>query len=125
MMSKILGAPFGGTTRGGHQGVESLALSLITPPNFGGGAGSCFPSSVVVALGEPGVPVTCCAAAGTEDVSPSTAIKAAIPRVLSSIHFMISLLPLTCQKDVGANSSAEIRDAIFQVTDAALGDSVM
>jgi hypothetical protein len=37
--------------------VESLALSLITPPNFGGGGGSCFPSSEVVALGVPGIPV--------------------------------------------------------------------
>src|SRR2546429_452436 len=64
MMSRTLGAPLGGTTRGGHQVFESLALSLITPPNFGGGGGSCFPSIVVVALGEPGTPVTCCAAAG-------------------------------------------------------------
>src|SRR5579863_2068294 len=64
MMSSTLGAPFGGTIRGGHHGVESLALSLITPPNFGGGGGSCFPSMVVVALGEPNWPVTCCAAAG-------------------------------------------------------------
>src|SRR5271169_1223586 len=63
MMRSTLGAPLGGTTRGGHQGVESLALSLITPPNFGGGGGICFPSMVVVALGEPNVPVTCCAEA--------------------------------------------------------------
>src|SRR5258707_15658265 len=63
MIRSTLGAPLGGTTRGVHQGLESLALSLITPPNFGGGGGSCFPSSVVVALGEPGEPVTCCAAA--------------------------------------------------------------
>src|SRR5271165_3968233 len=61
MMSKTFGAPLGGTTRGGHQGVESLASSLMTPPNFGGGGGICFPSIEVVALGEPGVPVTCCA----------------------------------------------------------------
>src|SRR5271169_5498509 len=65
MIRSTFGAPFGGTTRGGHQGVESLADSLITPPNFGGGGGSCLPSIVVVALGEPGTPVTCCAAAGT------------------------------------------------------------
>src|SRR5208282_4913687 len=63
MMRSTLGAPLGGTTRGGHQGLESLALSLITPPNFGGGGGICFPSIVVVALGEPSVPVSCCAAA--------------------------------------------------------------
>ena len=51
MMSSTLGAPFGGTTRGGHQGFDSEAFSLITPPNFGSGGGSCFPSIVVVALG--------------------------------------------------------------------------
>jgi hypothetical protein len=71
MMSRMLGAPLGGTTRGGHHGLESVARSLITPPNFDGGGGSCFPSSVVVAPGEPGTPVTFCAAAG------ATAIMAA------------------------------------------------
>src|SRR5208283_4393503 len=65
MMSRMLGAPLGGTTRGGHHGVESLALSLITPPNGIGGGGSCFPSSVTVALAEPGTPVICWAVAGT------------------------------------------------------------
>src|SRR5664279_5816058 len=59
MMSSTLGAPLGGTTRGGHQGLESVALSLITPPNFWGGGGICFPSMVVVASAEPNVPVTC------------------------------------------------------------------
>jgi hypothetical protein len=59
MMSKTLGAPFGGTTRGAHHGVDCEALSSITPPNFGSGGGSCFPSIVVVAPGEPGTPVTC------------------------------------------------------------------
>src|SRR6478672_9253418 len=57
MMRRMLGAPLGGTTVGGHHGLESTALSLITPPNLGSGGGSCFPSIVVVALGEPGVPV--------------------------------------------------------------------
>src|SRR5439155_16594650 len=64
MMSRMLGAPLGGTTRGGHQGFEAVASSLMTPPNFMGGDGSCLPSSVIVASGEPGVPVICCAAAG-------------------------------------------------------------
>ena len=57
MMSRTFGAPFGGTMRGGHQGVDSEAFSLITPPNVGSGGGSCVPSIVVVAVGEPGVPV--------------------------------------------------------------------
>ena len=59
IMSNTLGAPFGGTTRGGHQALNSDAFSLITPPNSGGGGGSCFPSIVVVAPAEPGTPVTC------------------------------------------------------------------
>src|SRR6266436_201657 len=65
MMRSTLGAPFGGTMRGGHQGFESLALSLITPPNFGGGGGSCLPLIVVVALGEPSTPLICWACAVT------------------------------------------------------------
>src|SRR6266481_6526616 len=64
MMRRMLGAPLGGTTRGGHHGLESLALSLIVPPNGIGGGGSCFPSSVMVALGEPGSPLICWADAG-------------------------------------------------------------
>src|SRR5262249_10310057 len=64
MISSTLGAPRGGTTVGGHQGVESFACSLITPPNGCGGGGSCVPGIVVVALGEPGVPVTCWAPTG-------------------------------------------------------------
>jgi len=61
MMSSTLGAPFGGTTRGGHQGFDCAALRWMMPPNFGGGGGSCFPSMLVVALGEPGMPGACCA----------------------------------------------------------------
>src|ERR1700750_1236159 len=69
MISKTLGAPFGGTTRGAHHGLDSDAFSLISPPNAAGGGGICFPSIVVVAPGEPGVPVICCAiAAGANDM---------------------------------------------------------
>src|SRR6476619_195524 len=63
IMSNTLGTPFGGTTRGAHHGDDS-AFSLMTPPNFGSGGGSCFPSIVVVAPGAPGVPVICCASPG-------------------------------------------------------------
>src|SRR5271167_2572142 len=93
-MRSTLGAPLGGTTRGGHQGVESLALSLITPPNGGGGAGSCFPLTVVVASADPNWPVTCCAAA---DMKPrevaqrnaATFLKTGFP---GDSHFMVWLL---------------------------------
>ena len=62
MTSRILGAPLGGTMRGAHQALDCRASFLITPPNFRSGGGSCFPLMVVVALGEPGTPVTCWAA---------------------------------------------------------------
>src|SRR5262249_20515701 len=58
MMSSTLGAPFGGATVGGHHAFDSEAFSLITPPNSGSGGGSCFPSMLMVALGDPGTPVT-------------------------------------------------------------------
>ena len=93
MISSTFGAPFGGTTRGGHQDLESLALSLITPPNFGGGGGSCFPSIVVVASGEPSVPVTCCAAAGaTPNVAASSnaATAAAAPAANTRLRTFIN-----------------------------------
>jgi hypothetical protein len=61
MISKTLGAPLGGTTVGDQYGLESLASMLIVPRNAAGGGGRYLPSIVVVALGEPGVPVACCA----------------------------------------------------------------
>src|SRR5205823_8619675 len=66
MISNTLGAPFGGTIRGAHQGLDCRASSLITPPNFGSGAGSRLPLMLVVAPGEPGVPVICWAATDVE-----------------------------------------------------------
>src|SRR5262245_31327280 len=54
MMSSTLGAPLGGTTCGGHHGLESLALRLIVPPNFPGWGGKYLPSIVLVAAGDPG-----------------------------------------------------------------------
>ena len=55
----------GGTTVSGQYGLESLEFKLIVPPNGAGGGGRYLPSIVVVALGEPGVPVVCCANVGT------------------------------------------------------------
>ena len=48
---------------------DSCSVSLITPPNVGGVGGSCFPSIVVVALGEPGTPLICCAVADAALIS--------------------------------------------------------
>src|SRR4029453_4833814 len=76
MMRRILGAVLGGTTVGGHHALESVAVSLMTPPNFGSGAGSCFPSMVVVAPGEPGVPVVwiCARAEGATVIRAAASI---------------------------------------------------
>src|SRR4029077_21236356 len=87
MIRRMLGAPLGGTTVGGHHGLESLALSLITPPNFGSGGGSCFPSMVVVAPGEPGVPVVwICARA--EVATTATATASIPPRKICRADFI-------------------------------------
>jgi len=65
MIRRMLGAPLGGTMVGGHHGLEVVAFPVIVPPNCGSGAGIWLPGIVVVALGEPSVPVTTCAATGT------------------------------------------------------------
>src|SRR5215472_14529707 len=65
IISSTFGAPFGGTTRIGQYGVDCAALRSILPSNFCGGGGNWFPSIVVVALGDPGVPVICCGNAGS------------------------------------------------------------
>src|SRR5574337_634512 len=80
MISSTFGAPFGGTMRGAHQGLDCSAPCLITPPKAGSGAGSRVPGIVVVALGEPGVPVTCgaCAAPVISAAAASHAVKQVI-----------------------------------------------
>src|SRR5262249_42544075 len=78
MMSSTLGACLGGTTRGGHHAFDWSAFSLMTPPNFGSGGGSCFPEMVVVAPGDPGSPVVSVAFPGTAGFSPSSRSSAVI-----------------------------------------------
>ena len=80
MISRMFGAPLGGTTRGGHHAFDAAAFSLITPPNFGSGGGSCLPSMVVVALGEPGVPLISWALTGTAAGSTKNRQAMANPR---------------------------------------------
>src|SRR5262245_55476946 len=87
MMSRMFGAPLGGTTRGGQYGFESTALCLITPPNFGSGGGSCFPLIVVVALGDPGSPVVCVCAL-TEGATAMTAAASIPLRRICRVDFI-------------------------------------
>src|SRR5664279_5231176 len=58
MMSSTFGAPFGGTTRGAHHGVDWAAFRSILPSNLSGSGGICFPLMGAVAHGEPTGPVS-------------------------------------------------------------------
>ena len=80
MMSRTFGAPFGGTTRAGQEGVDCAALSSISPLNGCGGGGRYRPSIVVVAFGEPGVPLICCASAAETAVPKIRHAKKAMRR---------------------------------------------
>src|SRR5271170_867981 len=120
MMRSTLGAPLGGTTRGGHQGVESLTVSLITPPNGGAGAGSCFPLTVVVASADPNWPVTCWAAA---EMKPSEVAQRNTPTFLKNgipcdAQFMIWLLAAKVEMSL---SDALRRDTGAQYAAALIG----
>src|SRR5689334_11401488 len=94
MMRSTLGAPLGGTMRGGHQGLESAALGLISPPNCGGGGGSCLPLTVVVVLGEPNSPVTCCAAHATGSMAANRKTVAGTTRAALLHPRLIRFPPL-------------------------------
>src|SRR5438034_11498614 len=98
MMRRMLGAPLGGTTVGGHHGLESVAVSLITPPNFGSGGGSCFPSMVVVAPGEPSVPVVWICA-GAEGATVMTAAASVPQRRICLADFIDINLVCCCSSD--------------------------
>src|SRR5438093_1714561 len=94
MMSRMLGAPLGGTTRGGQYGLESVAASLITPPNGSGGGGICFPSMVTVAWGEPGVPLICWVQA--EGATAMTATASIPERRICRVDFIGGNLVCCC-----------------------------
>ena len=53
MIRRMLGAPFGGTTRIGQYGFDCAALSSIEPPNGCGGGGNRSPGMLTVAVGDP------------------------------------------------------------------------
>src|SRR6266581_1443050 len=92
IMRRIFGACLGGTTRGAHHGFEWRASSLITPPNFGSGAGSCFPLMVVVAPGEPGVPVVCICALAEGATAMTAAASITRKRICVADFIGISLI---------------------------------
>src|SRR5215472_2681351 len=102
MISTTLGAPLGGTTRAGQWGFDCKALGLISPPNGAGGLGRYLPSMVVVASGEPGAPVVCCAWPVAMPSAKNNA-KPRAPRSAGGIKYfksfiMLPLLPIYPQQ---------------------------
>ena len=69
---------------------------MITPPNFGSGAGICFPSIVVVALGEPGVPVVWTCAMTEGEAANKAAAKIAHMRI--SVFVFMGLTCVVLEK---------------------------
>jgi len=96
MISSTLGAPLGGTIRGSHQGVDSDARSLMVPPNFGSGAGSCLPLIEVVAWAEPSSPVTSCAmpdeACSPKAIPETAMVMTNLIAFMRALHLGIALL---------------------------------
>src|ERR1700683_4880624 len=92
MMSSTLGAPLGGTMRGGHQVFDPSRVSLITPPNCGSGAGIRFPLIVVVALGSPSTPVICCACTALAVINQAP-IRTAPSDTLSRVLRLVLIFP--------------------------------
>jgi len=87
----MFGAALGGTTVGGQYGLESLASRLIVPPKGAGGGGRYLPSIVVVALGEPGVPVICWA-----EVEPAVRVRTEADTTKAQmVEFIIRPIRLT------------------------------
>src|SRR5439155_14399877 len=98
MISRMFGACLGGTTRSAHQAFDWRASFLITPPNFGSGGGSCCPLMVVVAPGEPGVPVVwICARA--EGAAAMTAAASILLTRICLIDFIGVNLVCCCSSD--------------------------
>src|SRR5262245_28447924 len=88
MINRTFGAPLGGTTRAGQYGVDCAALRSILPSNFCGGGGSWLPSIVFFALGEPGVPVVCCALVVTTGNTRSAQPRSHPGRAARTVCFM-------------------------------------
>src|SRR5271170_6383057 len=111
MINRTLGAPLGGTICGGQYGLESLALRLMTPPNFEAGFGMYFPSIVVVLLGEPGAGLVGCWSPWAASVALGSTIASSWPRVsFSAQHATVTdlgaFVALAVAKRSGARAFA-------------------
>src|SRR4029453_2618978 len=108
MMSRMLGAPLGGTIVGGQPGLESAVVRPIFPGEGAGGGGILVPSRVVVALGEPGVPVVCICAPAEGAIAVTATARIAPVRIRFVDFIGVNLV---CCSDVSTNLSRLLRAA--------------
>ena len=95
MISSTLGAPLGGTTRGGHHGFDCAALRFAVPPHDRSSGGSTSPGMVRVPAGEPmALPI---------DAAATGAVPAAGAGVCA-------LAPLTSQEPPNAVAKAALAE---------------
>src|SRR5215469_12903450 len=111
MVKRMLGAPFGGTTRGAHQSFDWAAFCLITPPNFIPGGGTIFEFGKIVARGEPATPlISCCAAAGAAVRRETASISLKARKLRGARINPLSIYDSTVYRDSAARDRFTLLD---------------
>src|SRR5262245_26997068 len=121
MINKTFGAPLGGTTRAGQYGVDCAVLRSLLRSNVFGAGGSWVPSIAVMALGEPGTPVICCASAECNDHS---ALSATTTRIIHQFGRIGCLQSSRCLVQFQYRQRQEERGAVA-LTLAAAGQAAL
>src|SRR5271170_5650835 len=117
MIRRMLGAPAGGTIRGGHHDFDWVAFRLMVPPNGSAGAGSTSPGMMRVPSGapmlepiapgsggEPAAAAPVCAAALPGSHAPPNAVASAAFAVDKNNCRLFILLSLRCYVSVSRNT---------------------
>src|SRR6516162_3323120 len=95
MISRMFGAPFGGTIRGAQQGFDSRASRLITPPNGSGCGGNCLSDlSDCKPAGEQGSDAGSCANAPLAAIVANDTPVSTILRIRAVYWLLIPAPPL-------------------------------
>src|SRR5215469_10875211 len=95
MISRMFGAPFGGTIRGAQQGFDSRASRLITPPNGSGCGGNCLSDlSDCKPAGEQGSDAGSCGNAPLAAIAASDRPASTIRRIRTVNVLVIPPLPM-------------------------------
>lgn len=92
IINNMLGAPFSGTTRGGHHVCDSATVFPILLLSTGCGAGISLPLMVVVASAAPGVPVVCTCACTTKPLKSSVGSSNTLEKIYKLFFIIWYLL---------------------------------